>query len=79
MDDTRIEDAVDWRMVSVSENVDSVEALDMDDERKEDVQPPSEPDLEDAGGAPSCLCAPQCMSGIEVYVSRTSVSRIRIS
>lgn len=60
--------------MSVSEKVDSVDPLEMDEERKEDVHPPSEPDLDDAAGAASCLCAPQCMSGIEVSVSRISVS-----
>ena len=58
----------------MSEKVESVEELDMDEQRYDDVHPPSESDLEDAAGAGSCLCAPQCMSGIEVLVRSMSVS-----
>ena len=72
IEDTRIlEEVVEKRMVSASElaveMVDIVDIVDTEDGRREDiVEARSEPELEDVATPMSCLCAPQCTSGIEV-------------
>ena len=81
MEETRTVDDVDEVVVLLASELmlDELDALEMDEVRKEDiVEARSEPEL-DVATFMSCLCARQCISGMDVRSSRVSRTRSRTS